>query len=253
MFFITNRRLVQSPRSQAGRMIDFDLADNEALASIFFARRFGHGVYEELTAVPFFDRLRGSHRRNILIHLHGPGMMPEDVFTSAMEIQRGLDAVDGSLAEVVPMIWPCGGDFGHLRDHWDDRAAAERSGLALARAMRKLVAWREARTHERCGIEHIDVLPHSLGNRVLCTALRHWAEDHGSRFDLLRFVFEDGIDDAEIAAPTRHRMAFHAAEPRSLSGLDLCHLAEVMRTGRVLDGVRGRQAIALSTEIECMT
>ena len=248
MFFITNRRLVQSPRSQAGRMIDFDLADNEAMASIFFARRFTRGVYDELTAVPFFDRLRGSHRRNILIHLHGPGMMPEDVFTSAMEIQRGLDAVDGSLVEVVPMIWPCGGDFGHLRDHWDDRAAAERSGLALARAMNKLVAWREARMVGPCGIEHIDVLAHSMGNRVLDSAMRHWTEGFGRRFDLLRFVFED-----EIAASTRHRMAFHAAGSRSVSGLDLCHLAEVMRTGRVLDDVRDRQAITLSPEVGCAT
>jgi hypothetical protein len=44
---------------------------------------------------------------------------------------------------VVPLVWPCDGDFGIVLDYYDDQLAADASGLAYARVLAKFLAWRD--------------------------------------------------------------------------------------------------------------
>ncbi|MCB2055517.1 MAG: alpha/beta hydrolase [Geminicoccaceae bacterium] len=227
MLFLTNRRLFQGPRSQAGRRIEFDLADNEPQASIFFARRQEPGAYEELTSTPFLEELRRSDAAQVLLYLHGYNCLPEDAFVQTEELQHGFDVLAPGLLRVVPMIWPCDDDFGLLRDYWDDQVAAEQSGLSAARALAKFVAWRDARPRDVPCLKHMNVLAHSMGNRVMRCALERWADAHGALQGLFRFIFmaaadvadetlEVGRPGAVIAAAARHLVVYHAADDFAL-------------------------------------
>ena len=60
MLFVTNRRIDGSRRSEAGRSIIFAKGDPEPGASLYFCQRLGAEHYVELTAAPFFSRLRRS-------------------------------------------------------------------------------------------------------------------------------------------------------------------------------------------------
>ena len=102
MLFVTNRRIEGSRRSQPGRGIAFAQGDQEPGASLFFCQRLGPEQYVELTAVPFFSRLRRSRHRQLLFYVHGFSCQPEArVFPDALRLQALCDALDPDLAEVV--------------------------------------------------------------------------------------------------------------------------------------------------------
>lgn len=228
MLFITNRRIDGSRRSQAGRAITFALGDNEPGASLFFCRRQGPDQYQELTAAPFFSRLRRSVRRQILFFLHGYNCQPEaQVFPEALQLQRLCDALAPDLVEVVPLIWPCDDDFGLILDYWDDQQAATVSGLALARILGKFIAWRDRLDTEETCLKHVNVLAHSMGNRVLATALASWAQGYGAApalfrnlfmaaADVANDVFAPGQPGSTLAAAARNVVVYHAADDFAL-------------------------------------
>ena len=129
MLFITNRRIEGSRRSQPGRQVVFAAGDSEPGASLFFCQRQGPEQYVELTALPFFARLRRSVRRQVLFYVHGFNCQPEArIFPDAERLQNLCDTLAPDLVEVVPLIWPCDDDFGLVLDYWDDQQGATASG-----------------------------------------------------------------------------------------------------------------------------
>lgn len=92
MLFVTNRRILGSRRSEAGREVAFDLADDEPGASVYFCQRTGAGAYTELLSAPFFARLRRSPRQQGLLYFHDFNCQPElPVFPDALRLQRLCD------------------------------------------------------------------------------------------------------------------------------------------------------------------
>ena len=90
MLFVTNRRIEGSRRSQPGRSVAFARDDQEPGASLYFCQRAGPEQYVELTAVPFFSRLRRSRHRQVLFYVHGFSCQPEArVFPDAQRLQSG--------------------------------------------------------------------------------------------------------------------------------------------------------------------
>jgi hypothetical protein len=165
MLFVTNRRIEGSRRSQPGRSIAFARDDQEPGASLYFCQRAGPEQYVELTAVPFFSRLRRSRHRQVLFYVHGFSCQPEArVFPDAQRLQALCDALDPDLAEVVPIVWPCDDEFGIVLDYWDDQQAATASGLALARVLGKFMAWRDRLGTEETCLKHVNIVAHSMGN-----------------------------------------------------------------------------------------
>ena len=209
MLFITNRRLVEGPRSQVGRVVHFDLGDNEPSASLFFCVRNGVDDMQELTAPVFLRRLRQSPRQQILFYVHGFNSLPErQIFPNATSLQALCDKLAPSLIEVVPLVWPCDDDFGLLRDYWDDQAAADFSGLAFVRAIGKFLDWRDRKPEGQPCLKHVNILAHSMGARVLRTAIEQWLHDYGAPPSFMRNIFlvapDIGNDSLEIDKPGGH-------------------------------------------------
>ena len=153
--------------------------------------------------MPFFGRLRRSTRQQVLFFVHGYNCQPERrIFPDALRLQGLCDALAPDLVEVVPLIWPCDDDFGLVLDYWDDQRSAEASGLALARVLGKFIAWRDRLGTEETCLKHVNILAHSMGNRVLATALAAWAQDYGAVPALFRNVFMVAADVAnDVFAP----------------------------------------------------
>ena len=228
MLFVTNHRIEGSRHSQAGRSITFAAGDQEPGISLFFCQRLGLEQYVELTAMPFFARLRRSRRRQVLFYIHGFNCQPEaKVFPDALRLQALCDALDPDLAEVVTVLWPCDDDFGLVLDYWDDQLSATASGLALGRLLGKFMAWRDRLGTEETCLKHVNVLAHSMGNRVLVTALSSWAHAYGTvpalfrnlflaAADVPNDLFAPGQQGASLASAARNVVVYHAADDFAL-------------------------------------
>lgn len=182
MLFITNRFPTQSIRTRVGRRFTFDLKNNAPSNSVFFCQRQGPEEHEEVGSTELLKRLKDADYRQILVYIHGYSNLPEDVFAGAAEFQALCDASKPKEILVLPVIWPCDNDYGIVQDYWDDQKAADASALSLARVMEKFLAWRndpKQNPQDNPCLKRINVLAHSMGNRVLRESLAAW-----NRYDL---------------------------------------------------------------------
>lgn len=182
MLFVTNRTPKQSNRSRWNRRITFDLQDTGASQHLYFCERRGKDDYVEIGRKTFFHRLKNlSEDTQVLLYIHGFNNTGEaEIFPNTEKLQRLLGKEADVL--VVPMIWPCDDDSGAalLGDYWDDQLAASASGYAFARLLGMFDSWRreEAQKKEPC-TRRINILAHSMGNRVLCSTINIWASHFG--------------------------------------------------------------------------
>jgi esterase/lipase superfamily enzyme len=184
--FITNRFPEQSFETVIGRDFDFDLNNNAASNSVFFCQRYSKKKYTEIGSIDFLQKLKNVKYRQILIYIHGFSNLPEDVFSAAREFQRLCDNEKKGEILVIPVIWPCDNDLGIVKDYWDDQKAADQSAFAFARVLDKFLAWRNSDKYnpqnDPC-LKRINLLAHSMGNRVLRETLSAW-----NKYDLPRGV-----------------------------------------------------------------
>ena len=180
MLFITNRALKQTKRSRPNRRIDFDLNNTEAEQSVYFCQRQDSGDYIELTNEPFFAQLKNIPAQQILLLIHGFSNLPEDdIFPRANALQNLFDQHRPNMVAVIPMIWPCDNDHGIIKDYWDDQKAADASAFSFSRALEKFMDWRNQQQNiDNPCLKRINVLAHSMGNRVLRETLRAWRKYH---------------------------------------------------------------------------
>lgn len=177
MLFITNRFPKQSIRTRVGRKFDFDLDNNAASNSVFFCERTGSRSYTEIGGIEFLSRLKEAPYRQILVYIHGFSNLPESVFSAVQEFQGLCDDKKNGEVLVVPLIWPCDNDLGIIKDYWDDQKSADASAYSFARVLEKFLAWRNSEKYnpqEDPCLKRINVLAHSMGNRVLRETLTAW-------------------------------------------------------------------------------
>lgn len=177
MLFITNRFPTQSIRTRVNRNFTFDLNNNAAGNSVYYCERQGLDDYLEIGSTAFLQRLKEANVRQVLIYLHGFSNLPEDVFAAVAEFQGLCDAVRPGEVLAVPLVWPCDNDLGVVKDYWDDQESADMSAFSFARVLQRFLDWREGEQFEQdptpC-LKRINVLAHSMGNRVLRETLRVW-------------------------------------------------------------------------------
>ena len=177
MLFITNRFPTQSIKSRVGRAFDFDLKNNAASNSVFYCRRLGKEKYEEIGGFNLMSDLKSSPYRQLLVYLHGFSNLPEAVFDGAAQLQALCDKKKQKELLVLPVVWPCDDDLGIVKDYWDDQKAADASAFSLARVLGHFMKWRDDAqrnpTEDPC-LKRINVLAHSMGNRVLRETLCAW-------------------------------------------------------------------------------
>lgn len=177
MLYITNRFPKQSIRSRTGRNFDFDLDNNAPSNSVFFCEHTGDGSNTEIGSINFLTRLKESTYRQLLVYIHGFSNLPEDVFKAVDEFQALCDTKKDREVLVVPLIWPCDNDLGIVKDYWDDQKSADASAYSFARVLEKFLAWRNSEKSnpqaDPC-LMRINVLAHSMGNRVFRETLAAW-------------------------------------------------------------------------------
>ena len=197
MLFVTNRTPKQSAKSKLNRKLSFDNQNTAVSQYLYFCERTAANEYTEIKSEGFFHRLKTLSCSNtqILFYIHGfNNTMEREIFPNAVTLQRLCDEYQPNLVEVVPLIWPCDDDhaLAFADDYWDDQDAADASGAAFARLLGKFDHWRREQQQqtEPC-LRRINVLAHSMGNRVLKNALYAWSQKHvaGNMPQLFRNIF----------------------------------------------------------------
>ncbi len=217
MLFITNRFPTDSIRTVADRPFEFDLSNNAPSHSVYFCQRKSKKKLVELGSKAFLDHLHEAPQRQVLLYIHGFSNLPDDVFANVEEFQRLCDQTSAKEVLVIPVIWPCDNDLGIVKDYWDDQKSADYSAISLARALSLFLKWRDER--EAAGLDsclkRINVLAHSMGNRVLRETLCEW-----DRYDLAQgvpmlfrntFLIAADIENESIHRGQRGELISHAS------------------------------------------
>ena len=170
MLFITNRVPVGSRKSRRGRKWRF-AASNEVSNSVFYCDYdVNSGQIVEVMSDQFFPEIKGSGCRQVLLYIHGFNNQPDVIFARAQQIQQLVN----DDTTVIPLIWPCDDDFGVVRDYWDDQRAADASGMAFSRVLGRFYQWSQEQPEEDPCRVRINIIAHSMGNRVLRESLAQW-------------------------------------------------------------------------------
>ncbi|MDQ8023141.1 MAG: alpha/beta hydrolase [Moraxellaceae bacterium] len=177
MLFITNRMPTVNTEPALNPDYQFDLENNAAGRAVFFCRRKKKGSYEEIGSKAFLTAVKEAKYRQVLVYIHGFANLPEDVFADIAEFQALCDGQKKGEVLVVPIVWPCDADMGVVKDYWDDQKAADQSAFSIARVLQKFMEWRaspEFNPEDDPCLKRINLLAHSMGNRVLRETMSVW-------------------------------------------------------------------------------
>ena len=175
MLFITSRMPTINTEPKLNKKFVFDLGNNSSNRAIFCCRRTKKDTHEEIGSKELLSVIKSSKCKQVLIYIHGFSNLPEAVFKDAREFQALCDKKKKNEVLVIPIIWPCDNDKGLVKDYWDDQKAADQSAFALGRMLQKFMEWRSTPESEGdpC-LKRINVLAHSMGNRVLRQTMSNW-------------------------------------------------------------------------------
>lgn len=177
MLFITNRFPTQSIRTRPGRTFSFDMKNNAPSNSVYFCEVGEDNKHTEIGGKEFMKRVKQAEYRQVLLFVHGFNTMPEDSFRMTAELQAFCDAKKDKEVLVLPLVWPCDNDIGIVEDYWDDQRSADQSGYSFARVLEIFDQWRNSEENDPeiapC-LKRINMLAHSMGNRVLRQTLFCW-------------------------------------------------------------------------------
>lgn len=251
MLFVTNRVLQEGPTPvnpdgsfTLPRQIHFDLANNQAEQSVYFCQRNDDNNYVEIGNRAFFSALKESRAQQILFYMHGYSSLPEPaIFPKARELQRLFDQKAEGYVQVVPVIWPCDNDFGAVKDYYDDQIAADASDIAYARLFEKFLRWREGNStlDDPC-TKPINILAHSMGNRVLRGAIARtiqYFQPQGfplifrnifmTAADVSNNTLDFGQDGEFIAHSTRNVVVYFAGDDLAMRASKVANMSVTAR------------------------
>ncbi len=231
MLFITNRAInevKESPKNGERRTISFKTNDNEPQSSVYFCERAGKERYEEIGSRALLEQLRTDKVKQILLYIHGFNNQPEEhIFPRATALQTLCDKIETDLLRVVSLIWPCDTDLGIIKDYWDDQESADQSAFAFARVLGKFLAWRAKQGEAQGCLKRINIIAHSMGNRVLRLTLERWGKYYGTVPLVFRNIFMAAADVANetlearepgqfIPRASRNVVVYHANDDLAL-------------------------------------
>ncbi|HKO87788.1 MAG TPA: alpha/beta hydrolase [Burkholderiales bacterium] len=179
MLFITSRMPTVNTEPELNKDFAFDLGNNSSSRAFFCCKRKKRGVYEEVGSKGLLSAVKKAKYRQVLVYIHGFSNLPEEVFENVEEFQSLCDKKKANEVLVIPVIWPCDTDVGVVKDYWDDQKAADQSSFAFARMFQKFMEWRnsgEYNPEEDPCLKRINILAHSMGNRVFRETLATWCK-----------------------------------------------------------------------------
>lgn len=247
MLFITNREPQGSIRTKRNRVYKFDLNKNAPSNSIYCCERLGEDDYIEIGADGLMAKLRDSSAKQLLFFIHGFSNLPEpDIFPRVAELQEYFDAKEQDLVQVVPIIWPCDNDLGIIKDYWDDQKSADKSAFSFSRALQFFMAWRDKAPEDAPCLKRINILAHSMGNRVFRETLSVW-----NKYDLANGVpllfrntilmaadiVNESLEDEEegrlISQASRNVSVYYASDDLALRSSKISNLRNKVASRRL--------------------
>ncbi len=250
MLFLSNRKIKQNPHSTRKRKICFDMKENSPSNSVYFCERSTKDNYTEIGSFELMQKLKNSKYKQILIYIHGFSCLPErDVFPVTEQLQKLFNLKEKNLVEVIPLIWPCDNDLGLIKDYWDDQKSADQSAFAFARVLEKFMEWRSSSKHNppdnQC-LKRVNILAHSMGNRVLRETLRIWNKyDLASGVpilfrnvylvaaDIVNESLEKGKTGELICNASRNVIVYHASDDLALRASKVSNLKNKIASRRL--------------------
>ncbi|MCS6812261.1 MAG: alpha/beta hydrolase [Cyanobacteria bacterium] len=254
MLFITNRVLnegltpMQNGVPRLPRPVSFNLSNNQAEQSVYFCRRNSKDNYTEIGSQALLTELKNANTQELLFYLHGYSNLPEPtIFPKTQELQRLFDQKSPNYVLVVPIIWPCDNDMGMVKDYFDDQITADASAFAFARLIQKFLAWRErnSTTQIPC-TKRINILAHSMGNRVLRGTLARAVQYYqlgGIPFlfrnifmvaaDIVNHALEPGQEGQYIPHSARNVVVYYAADDLALRASKVANLKNAVASRRL--------------------
>ncbi len=181
MLFITSRQPTINTEPRLNKNFIFDLHNNSSSRGFFCCRRLKKDQHEEIGSKGMLSAIKASKYKQVLLYIHGFSNLPEDVFLNAQEFQLLCDKKKDREILVLPVVWPCDNDFGVVKDYWDDQKSADQSAFAFARMFQRFMEWRSSAEYnpddDPC-LKRVNVLAHSMGNRVFRQTLSNWQKYH---------------------------------------------------------------------------
>lgn len=272
MLFVTNRTPKQSLRSRTNRKISFDLQNTSVSQNMFFCQRLSNQHYIEIGSQAFFQALIDlPEKTQILFYIHGFNNTGEaEIFPHASLLQQLINQhADSDLVHVVPIIWPCDDDsvVAIADDYWDDQQAADASAFAFARFLAKFDGWRRLQQkNAMLCTRRINILAHSMGNRVLRNAFQQWAKSHtyGVMPQLFRNIFMVAADVVNgtlaqgeqgelITHAARNVVVYYANDDLALAASKVANLKNKITACRLgMTGVKELTVVAKNVyEVDC--
>ncbi len=249
MLFITNRAPQGSMNADPDTPYAFDLDNNAPGKHVFYCRRNGAEDYTEIGSIVLMNELNAGTEKQILFFIHGFSNLPEaDIFPRVEKLQSLLDAETEGVREirVIPLIWPCDNDFGVTKDYWDDQKSADHSAPSMARVFQKFMAWRDELGPDKQCMKRMNMLSHSMGNRVLRETIRAWdkydlASGVAMLFrntflmaaDVVNETLEYGQNGELICHASRNVVVYHASDDLALRASKVSNLKNKIASRRL--------------------
>lgn len=254
MLFVTNRVFHEGQDTVLGRPVRFDMDNTNALQSVFFCSRKdppdldpqGRPVYKEIGSIAFLESLRASDADQILFFIHGYSNLPEeDIFPRVKLLSQACEQA-GLNIQVVPVIWPCDSDKGVIKDYYDDQIAADASSTAFSRALSKFLIWQAGKDNDVAPcLKRINILSHSMGNRVLRGTLMDWAASRSGEIpfvfrnifmaaaDVVNETLQKSEDGVFICQSARNVVVYYASDDLALRSSKIANLRNSIASRRL--------------------
>jgi esterase/lipase superfamily enzyme len=247
MLFITNREPKGSISTRIGRKFAFDLRKNAPSNSIYFCERTSADNYVEIGSTALMKRLGECNAQQLLFYVHGFSNLPEpDIFPRASELQQFFNDKEEGLVLVVPIIWPCDNDFGIVKDYWDDQKSADASAFSFARILQRFMTWRDETSDDTPCLKRINILAHSMGNRVFRETLSRWNKYDLANgvpllfrntilmaADIVNHTFEDKYGGQLISQASRNVSVYYASDDLALRASKISNLRNKVASRRL--------------------
>lgn len=243
MLFITNRVPNEGIETVIGRDFTFDLANNEAMTSLYYCERSQNGRIKEIGSLNLLQKVKEANYNQILLYIHGYSNLPDRIFDAVEEFQSLCDQEQQNEVLVIPLIWPCTNENSLVLSYWTDQDTADRSGDSYSRALQKFLDWSALPANnldEDPCLKRINVLAHSMGNRVYREALLKWNETVLSdgvpmifrnsfmvAADVVNETLEPGQKGEHICHASRNVLVYYAADDRALQTSKVANLRRV--------------------------
>lgn len=242
MYFITNRKMVLGFKG-----LEFKLDNSTPEIDLTFCRRKGEGKYEEVGSHGLMAGLRDSGAKQVLIYIHGFSNLPEpNIFPRAKKLQELMDGYCDGMVEVVPLIWPCDNDMGVIKDYWDDQMSADASSPAFVRILQKFMEWRDAGDDDKKCFKWMNILAHSMGNRVLVNTMATWRDYYMPQglppifrnifmvaADVENEILEKGEDGKNVCDAARNVVVYHANDDLAMPASKISNVVNRIASRRL--------------------